>query len=207
MDHRGTTARRARTRWQQVIHRVLLALWLVAALVAVAMLMANHLVAMPVPEDERRLRDATRELLGDDSGLRVLHVIAQDCSCTRGLLDALIARRASPEQRELVLFIGRDVVLASSLESAGYVYREATREQLSEQLGIEAAPLLVILADDDLAYVGGYYREAATVRARDAELLERVRRGERPDPLPLYGCAVSDYLREAIDPLGISKLR
>jgi len=77
-------------------------------------------------------------------------------------------------------------------------------DQLEVRWKVQAAPLLVI-ADpaDRRRYVGGYTARKRGQDVWDLELLSRLQADAPVDPLPLFGCAVSQSLRAAADPVGL----
>jgi hypothetical protein len=73
---------------------------------------------------------------------------------------------------------------------------------LREGWGIEAAPVLVVAKPDgSLAYVGGYNRRKQEPRFMDVAIVRDAMQ-EAVSPLPVFGCATSARLANAIDPLG-----
>jgi hypothetical protein len=189
--------------------RLFLLAWVPGTICGLAALMLNHFVSMPNPDDLERLRKGVLGFTQGDHGFRLVHVIYQDCSCTNNLFTHLMDRGAFPEAEETILFIGKDNERRLKAARAGFRFREISSATLTEQLGVEAAPLLIVLSNDGgrLAYIGGYYDEPATIRALDEAVFASVEGGATPDPLPLYGCAVSERLQSAIDPLGLRGLK
>lgn len=181
--------------------KVALAAWLPVTVTVLAFLMVSHVVAMPSPSDEDRLREGVAALRLLDAPLR-LHVIYEDCSCTRSLWAHLMERGAARGVDELVLYVGDDAERAREARRRGYRFRRTDPRSLSDTLGVDAAPLLV-LASAELDYVGGYYAVPAAVSPRDEAIARAVAAHEPVEPLPIYGCAVSPALQDQVDPLGL----
>ncbi len=180
-----------------------LAAWAAVVILALASLGVSHTAAMPGPSADVRFAQAARALVGG-RGPTYVHVIDPACSCTAGLLAHLEARRAFAGVTEWVIYLGEDAALQRRLETAGFRFAGSTRETIGETLGLEVAPVLVaITAVDSLAYLGGYFDRPAAVEARDAQIHAALQAARRAEPLPVFGCAVSDRLRAQVDPLGI----
>lgn len=186
--------------------KLILVLWVPAILVVTALLMVNHIISMPTPTDMSRLRQAVAETRTDSTRPFLLHVIYENCSCTDGLFRHLIERRAHTDATETILYVGDDPERDTNSRRAGFGFVTIDRDELESRFGIEAAPVLVIVnADDELQYVGGYYRYPAAKHSLDVTLYGSARAGERLDPLPVFGCATGAALREAVDPLGLTE--
>lgn len=179
---------------------ILLPAWFLVSTLVSATLLARHLVPLPAGAvaDTRlgALRaDATR-------GWLVVHALYAGCKCSEQIVHHLAGRGPSGDANEVVLWIGSDSALEAELERARYSLVRVSAQELTPRFGIEAAPLLVILDPDDVArYRGGYTDRKQAYPVRDIELLHDAMSGAAPVALPLFGCAISQGLRELIDPL------
>ena len=102
--------------------------------------------------------------------------------------------------------MGDSPELNQTLDGAGFHVSQKNSETLAQEAGIEGLPcLLIINPAGRTVYAGGYARQnPATVAAlEDLALLQRAQSGGVPDPLPLFGCAASQRLKLALDPLGL----
>jgi len=54
-----------------------------------------------------------------------------------------------------------------------------------------------------LRYAGGYFAHAGSIESQDEHIWAQVQHGAEPQPLPIYGCAVSAQLQRQVDPLHI----
>lgn len=183
--------------------RAFLAIWAPLSVTVIGLLMVNHTVAMPSPSDLQRLRSGVDALRGDAERITI-HVIYAGCSCTDRLIDHLIARGAGPGP-ELVFFVGQPLQRHLGLSEAGYQLVLTDDGALRDQLSIDAAPVLIEVAQGQLSYVGGYFRYPAAVRPLDVSLRHAVDAGQRPEPLPVFGCAVTPELAARLDPLGLQR--
>lgn len=183
---------------------LLLAIWVLLALVGIGSLAVNHSRALPGPETAVGTR-----LLGlrpRDAASRPfrIHVIPDGCSCTRRLLEHLLAQGPFSGNRELILFAGEQPAWARAAAARGFAWHAIGPEALARDYGIEAGPVLLAYdASGRLDYLGGYFDHPAAREPRDQALQARLLRGERPEPLPIFGCAVSPRLRRSLDPLGL----
>lgn len=189
---------------KDLIGKFTLVLWVAVLLPVLAVLMVGHIVSLPAPNDDQRLENAVKALHHDHHSPLLIHVIYQHCSCTNSLFAHLIDRGRFASVREQVLFVGDDPTKRMAAQKAGYEVMTISRHALVRTFGIEAAPVLLIVdATGSIVYLGGYYRHPATVVPQDEMIYAQIQRGQHIDPLPLYGCAVSDRLQQAFDPLGL----
>ena len=84
---------------------------------------------------------------------------------------------------------------------------EIVQRRLLDQIdhhSLEAAPVLAAFdATGRLRYVGGYYAHPSTVSPLDEKIYAQLATAASPEPLPVFGCAVSARLQKSVDPLGI----
>lgn len=176
--------------------RALLVLWAPLAAAVVGLLMVNHTVAMPGPDDAALLTARLAEL-GD--GRRVVHVVAEGCSCTERLFRHLLERGGEGEH---LVYVGARSDRVALARDAGYTVQTTDPEGLARRWGLRAAPVLLV-GDGGLLHAGGYFRRPAALVPRAVEILAAIDAGERPQGLPVFGCAVEAGLRRAADPLGL----
>ncbi len=178
--------------------------WIVIVSLALGSLGVSHLAALPKPDDDARVARAALALRSDPSSDFVVHVIYSGCTCTARLFAHLMERKPFPGAKELILFVGDDSTKRDAAERAGYSFRSVTSDQLATGFGLEVAP--VMLAFDTtgtLRYLGGYFDKPAARSALDGQIRQRILAGASPDPLPVFGCAVSARLQRKVDPLGV----
>ncbi len=194
----------------------MLSIWAVAVLVVGAALMAPHVVALPVPAPDARLALAMRSLPGATAGRwSALHVLYEGCGCSARVLAHLMARRARTDLNEQVLFV-RDAphadpgveMTAVRARGAGFGFESVTPGELEQRYQIEAVPLLVLAdAAGHIRYSGGYTDKSGAVEVDDVPIIDGVRSGRSVEARPVFGCAVSSRMQEAIDPLRIKYSR
>ena len=180
----------------------LLTLWAPGSVVLVAAMMMSHLLALPTPLSRAVETALVRQ--GEPRGTWLaFHVLYADCPCSQRVALSLEARGARADFDERVLLVGHDPALLAALSAKRFHVDSITPDELKERFGIEAAPaFFAVAADGSVPYVGGYsgYQEGP---AEDTRILSLVRHGLRPEPLPLFGCAVSRELQVKADPLGL----
>jgi hypothetical protein len=186
----------------RTLGRVALCVWVPASLVVIAVLMSAHLLALPTPAS--RVVEAALARAGTPRGAyRAYHVLYADCPCSRRVAESLVRRGARKDFVEEVLLVGHDPALASRLTEARFAVEEMTPESLKDRFELEAAPAFFAVAPDGVVkYLGGY----TTIKQgmeEDDRILTLVHHGARPEPLPLFGCAVSRELQAKADPLGL----
>ncbi|PYO03416.1 MAG: hypothetical protein DMD91_01030 [Candidatus Rokuibacteriota bacterium] len=184
--------------------KVLLAGWIVIALTGLASLSLSHMAAMPEPGDEAQLTRAMLTLRRGATTNFLVHVISAGCSCTDRLFAHLVERGRLPGSEELVLFVGEDPAKRQSAERAGFAFTTVSAAELADRYGLEAAPVLIAFdATGRLRYAGGYFAHPSTGSPLDEKIYAQLADAASPDPLPVFGCAVSARLQKSVDPLGI----
>lgn len=180
--------------------RNVIAVWFVAMSIVGGSLVLRH---APLRAGSVRM-SALRSLETgtDEAPVRVFHVLYADCRCSKRVVERLAMRGVRRGLREHVLLAGRDDALSGTLQGSGFTVTRTTPRELGERFGIDAAPLLVITASNHTPlYIGGYTPSKQSLDVRDGAILDAALRGERPRPLPLFGCPVSDELRAQVNPL------
>jgi hypothetical protein len=174
-------------------------------LLALTTLGLPHLAPLPDARtrDERML-DALLALRSRPDRALLVHVIYAQCSCTDRLFRHLIERRAYAGPEEVILFVGENAEREHRARQAGYGFRKVSGARLAEHFGLESAPVLFAFdRSGSLRYAGGYFAHAGSIEALDERIWSEVQRGEEPQGLPIYGCAVSARLQRQVDPLHI----
>lgn len=189
--------------WQ----RMALWTWALTAVGVLTSLMATHSYALPRPaaEDPRVQRAVFASLLPAERGRFVLfHVLYSRCRCSQRILEHLFERGASLGAAERIVLVGAHAEYERRARAAGYSVETLRPEQLQSRYALSAAPaLLVATPSGSIGYLGGYSERKQGLELRDREIFESVRGGSRARELPLFGCAVSQALKDRIDPLGL----
>ena len=180
------------------------------ASILVSVLLGSSLTALHAPF--RAKAAGTARLAPEfapDPGWRAIHVLSASCQCSMGVAQHLLERGTMPGLQEAVLLAGSNNNLRARLSAAGFRTFAVSGEKLAETYGLAGAPWLVLISPSGaVVYQGGY---ASDVSARsgyqDVHLLTQAERGERPEPLPVFGCALSRRLQRATDPLALKYTR
>jgi hypothetical protein len=182
----------------RTLGRVALAVWFVTMLGSGAGLLARHLLPFRAPASVDRLAASVNKLrLPNEEGRWVaVHVLYADCRCSLRIAEHL-AHSARPEGWvEVVLWVGEPGP-AADLRTR-FDVRLTSSEELA-RLGVESAPLLVALDPEGHAhYAGGYTERKQGPGIDDTRLLAAARSSAFVPGLPVYGCAVSDRLRNEL---------
>jgi len=184
---------------------LVLTVWFCGCAFLLGSLAVTHVVALPGPEDGslQALLNSLRELRVQERGELVVHVLADDCSCTESLFNTLEKNGPDPDADEVMLFVGDNADKARRAVNAGYRFVSISQDQLAD-MGLESAPVLAIFNEsNEVGYLGGYYDHPAATNPLDRKLRLALAEGEPVAPLPIYGCAVSERLQQAFDPYGI----
>lgn len=170
-----------------------LVVWFIGLAAVLGLTMARHLVALPGAVDASLLASAI------SAERATVHVVPANCSCTDRLLTAVLAEAPADD---VVVLVGASARWESRIAARGLTLERVEPEELRSTWGLVSGPVLV-LKDGGLRYVGGYFERPSAQRAVHARIRRAVERGERPDPLPIFGCAVDPELVERTDPLGL----
>jgi hypothetical protein len=191
--------------------RLVLGLWAVGFAGVGALLMATHVVALPVPRSgDGRLQAAFANGPGVAAGKwTAVHVLYDSCGCSRRVFAHLTERRARPELIETIAYVsdGSDSEAQGerqAAETAGYRFEKVAPAELERRYRVESAPsLLVADAQGSVRYTGGYASRMGANRFDDLEILGALRVGKPVQARPVFGCAISGRLQQALDPLGV----
>ena len=181
-------------------------LWVPGVLLPCAYFLAGHLLTLPEP-DHSALQGALMGLFRKKPPTEAtvaVHVLYSECGCSQRVLRQLAKRKPMAGVEERVWIVDAEPSTVEALAARGFVARGIDRVELWERFHIEAAPLLVVVeAEGRVRYLGGYTDRKRGPDIKDLDLMAAVARGERPEPLPLFGCATSARLQAQVDPLGL----
>jgi hypothetical protein len=180
------------------VGRFALIAWFAAMLAVGAALLAKHVIALPAPAKDHQLAASLAALrVPEEQGKWLaFHVLYSECRCSRRVVTLLLAAPRRPGWAEVVLWIGNQP-FDPALEPR-YRVKRSTSAELA-RLGIDAAPLLVVLDPlGGLRYVGGYSERKQGPVLDDLAILDRVQRSEALASLPVFGCPVSERLRRQL---------
>jgi len=186
------------SRWKHIAARAALAAWFLAMLTLGAALLARHVAALPIPNDDEKLAAAlaARRSPGAVGSWEAVHVLYSDCRCSRNIATHLLSSERPSGWKEVVLWVGPDD--PSPDLARRFDLQRVTTEDLAHA-GIQAAPLLAVLDPaNHLRYVGGYSQRKQGPTIDDLRILSELRQGATVARLPLFGCAVSARLRQQV---------
>jgi hypothetical protein len=201
-----------------MVGRAALGLWGLGILVVGASLMAGHLVSLPAPKvTDSRLRSS----LGAGPGVvqgrwSAHHVLYQSCGCSQRVLAHLLERRARPDLVETVVYVrdpsSSDVTERDSVSAkvrlVGFGFEASTPAELESRYAVESAPFLLVGdGSGGVRYAGGYTERSGSKQIEDIAIIDGLKAGRKMAALPVFGCAVSSRVQEAIDPLGLKYRR
>jgi hypothetical protein len=192
-------------------------LWGVGLLVVGAFLMAGHLLSLPVPSATDRRLHATLAAEPTTGGRWTAHhVLYRSCGCSDRVLSHLLERKARGDLVETVVYVhdggpadSNDLgAKRAELQRAGFGFEPLTPDELEQRYRMESAPsLLVADASGTVRYAGGYTDRSGGTEISDVAIIERLKSGADVKALPVFGCAVSGRLQQALDPLGLKYKR
>ena len=189
-------------RWKTVGGMVLLSVWGSALLVIVGALMVGHWVPLPKPAVGERWRVA-RAVDRGNTGHRVFHFLYDDCPCSRRVLRKVLSRAAITGISEKIVLItnssNREV--EEQARRQGFFVAQVSPSQLKAEYNVESAPLLLVInADNQIVYSGGYSDRKQAYAVNDEEIITSVAERGEFEGYPVLGCAVSKELKRLVDP-------
>jgi hypothetical protein len=190
--------------------QVLFIAWIPVAATVGASLMSGHWTTLPTPAaEDDRLPLALAELRSTDDppAWMIVHVLYAACSCSGRVVEHLLVDPRPPGLDEKILWIGSEPQLDARVEAGPMPIVHLTPQELDDRFAIEGAPLLLVVDPQGvIRYRGGYTDRKQSLAIRDIEIIERLRSEAEVTSLPLFGCAVSDRLRDLLDPFGVRRI-
>jgi hypothetical protein len=180
------------------VGRFAVIVWFAAMLAVGAALLAKHVIALPAPAKDQKLAAALSALrLPEEQGKWLaFHVLYSECRCSQRVVAHLLATTRPSGWAEVVLWTGNQP--SDPALEQHYRVKRSTSAELA-RLGIDAAPLLVVLDPrGGLHYVGGYSERKQGPVLDDLRILNQAQRAGVLGSLPVFGCAVSDRLRRQL---------
>ncbi len=178
-------------------------MWAILVFVPIGYLMSEHYVVLPVAEE--RIEFA-HSIPTEASAWKILHVLGEDCKCSRDVLAYLEERGISSAASEAILLLGGKLETKLSLESRGFIVEISDAEELCVSYGSEGVPYFQISDETNVMRYSGAYSKMGYSTTRgylDLKNLELAKQGIETPNLPVLGCATSRRLRGALDPLAL----
>lgn len=194
---------------RQLAH-IALSLWVAVCVVVGGALLVFHLQPLPVPPiEDAQLREALASTAtpAEHGRWRLVHVMYARCPCSNKIIEHLVSSTRPADVAERVVIVDASDALRERLRAAGFIVEVVDAPTLQRRYHLEAAPVLVV-ADERgrLRYVGGYTERKQGPVSHDVEIVDQLRRGDRLEALPLFGCATSRTLQQAVDPFSLRTL-
>lgn len=183
-----------------VVAFALFSLWALGISVPLGLFSASHMAVLPVAEGAVSTGGS-----GSAGEWSMVHVISEECPCSRGVARYLLARGALEGVEEEIVLLGGSDETSRALRAAGFAVSTADAEEFCAQFGSEGVPFFQVIDDgDEAAYSGSYFDSAfrGNEGFLDLETFRRLRSGGFVIGRPVYGCATSERLKSVLDPFG-----
>jgi len=185
--------------------RALLAVWCVVMLAGGADLLGLHMIPLRGPSmDPAALASAIARVPFASKGWRMVHVLYTDCLCSASVLEHLLERGVVADAETIVVVGAGSAAETARMRARGFEVLETTTTAASAELGLEGAPMLIVVRPSgEIAYAGGYTRAKRAALVADLGIYRSIRAGGVVEPLPIFGCALDEQTRRRTDPLGL----
>lgn len=185
--------------------RTLLGVWCVLMLAGGADLLGLHMIPLRGPSmDPAALASAIGSVPFASKGWRMVHVLYTDCRCSESVLEHLLERGVVADAETIVVVGTASAAATARMRARGFEVLETTPAAASADLGLEGAPMLVVVRPSGaIAYAGGYTRAKRAALVADLGIYRSIRAGGVVEPLPIFGCALDEQTRRRTDPLGL----
>ncbi|XZE20465.1 hypothetical protein SH449x_000338 [Pirellulaceae bacterium SH449] len=122
-------------------------------------------------------------------------------------MNKLLENGPNPTAKEHIVLVGQaDPSFLRLAESKGFGATLLSERELWEDYRLGIAPLLIVReADGQIRYCGGYTNRKRGSQVKLDDRLSTLVRDGRVHELPVYGCAVSQQLKNLVDPLGLKE--
>ena len=169
-------------------------------------LMIGHWIQLPRPVVGTFQEFDSASMSSDTGRWKAMHFLYSECPCSRRILKHLLAREPMQNIEEIIILVGPTETNLEQLKNSRFIFECVSPDELKCKYNVESAPLLLVLSPDHkIRYSGGYTTRKQGLTIQDISLIRRTVSGEAFQPLPVYGCGVSDAIKAITDPLGLKK--
>lgn len=177
--------------------------WVVSISIPLGLFSASHQAVLPVAQESVAITPNA-----GPSNWHIVHVLAEECPCSRSVVEYLLERGSKGEMVEEVVLLGGSDSSLEKLRAAGFEVRAVDSEDFCQSVGSEGVPFFqVVRGNAAPAYSGAYFDSAfrATSGFLDLKTFSRIEAGGFVVNRPVYGCATSERLQSILDPFGFKK--
>ena len=196
-----TQTSRSTTRYSKWLW-VILGVWAGVVTVPMSYLMGSHLAVLPIASEAIDIH-APEE---SSKSWKVLHVLSEECACSRDVIDYLLSRGPVSDTSETVLLLDGSERTRLALGEAGFQTTLFDAERLCGLYGSEGVPYFQITSPSkELIYSGGYLENQYSARKSysDISILSKAQSGLQTKAHPVVGCATSQRLKRTLDPFSL----
>ena len=191
---RGSTLKRFLTgkKWTYLA----LALWIAPLSIGLSLMLGIHFTAQ-----------AKQPITGLAFSKQIVihHFLSLKCSCSKHLVQHLLARKSVPGANEIIHLIHSNESVTQKLRVAGYSVEAIDDEESAvKTYSLQVLPQLLINKNDVVLYQGGYGRDQQHSQVyEDEQIIAKVARSESVREFPIFGCANGHVREKIFDFLGV----
>lgn len=136
----------------------------------------------------------------------LIHVLTEDCGCSKSVAEYLSKRHVMTHVAEHVLWVGDKNDVSASLEKIGFQVKALSQEEAVERFNIQSTPLLIVTNEQgQRLYEGGYgpRKPSPTSPFEEQSIVKKLQAGETVSAFPVFGCVIGSNLRNTLDPFHV----
>ncbi|EDY84835.1 hypothetical protein VDG1235_4468 [Verrucomicrobiia bacterium DG1235] len=177
--------------------------WAGAITIPLGLFSAAHMAVLPVAKDAIATSDAAAK-----GEWAIVHVLSEDCACSRGVLEYLLERGRTEGVSEEVVVLDGDAKVLERLRASGFVAVSVDAESFCSSYESEGVPFFQVRdVSTEAVYSGAYFDSAYRGNSGflDLSTTKRLQSGGFVHDRPVYGCPTSERLRAILDPFGLKQ--
>ena len=181
---------------------VVVGVWAGVVTIPMSYLMGSHMAVLPIASEAIDIHASDNA----SNSWNVLHVLSEECGCSRDVIDYLLSRGPVSDVSETVLLLDGSEQTLLALGKAGFQTTRFDAERLCGLYGSEGVPYFQITSPSkELIYSGGYLENQYSARKTysDTTILSKAQSGLKTKAQPVVGCATSQRLKKTLDPFSL----
>ncbi|MBC99068.1 MAG: hypothetical protein CME63_15110 [Halobacteriovoraceae bacterium] len=152
-----------------------------------------------------------KDAVEETENFGVIHFLTPACSCSTEIFNRLIRRgplKAEYAKESVVVIDDNQQEFSKNLLKKGFRAQKFSSQEIQKKFNssIKGVPLLMIYDHTKtIQYIGGYSQNLINplVQINIMNFIEKIKKGQELESLPVRGCSVSKEYQKILDPLGL----